>query len=385
MRNFSIYFDEIIKATFLKRENRFLVTCSVSNNKTIRAHLPNPGRLWELLLPNSTLFIGLDKSSNDTPFTTRKTRYTVLAVQRDSSVIFLHTQLTNKVAGYLIGERLISSLKNAHIIKGEVSLGNSRFDFLLNENDRDHYLEVKSCTLFGNEVAMFPDAVTERGRKHIRELARMGKNGVKCSLLFIVHCLDVTWFMPDFHTDYDFSISMIKSRDYINIDAVGIQWNPDLTISGPVKPLEIPWAYIEKEAKDRGSYLLIVHINKKRRITIGRLGELDFSKGYYIYVGSAMNSLSSRIERHIRKRKKMHWHIDYLLRDADRITPVPIRSSKRLECEISTAMSAIMEQSHPGFGSSDCRCLTHLFYSRNNPLDMKSFHAVLQRFRMNHP
>jgi sugar fermentation stimulation protein A len=385
VRNFPIYFGEIMKAKFLKRENRFIVTCSIHNNKTIQAHLPNPGRLWELLLPNSTLFISLCRIRNTTSCAARKTKYTVLAVQKDSSIVFLHTQLTNKVAKYLLEEKLLPPLTAADIVKEEISLGNSRFDFLLNENQQDHYLEVKSCTLFGNDVAMFPDAITERGKKHILELAQMGKNGVKCSILFIVHCLDVKWFMPDFHTDYDFSIALIKSRNYLHIAAVAIGWNPDLTISETIKPLEIPWGHIEKEAKDKGSYLLILRVDKKRRIHIGKLGQLDFNKGYYVYVGSAMNSLSSRIERHVRKRKKVYWHIDYLLNNVEKIIPIPVRSSKRLECEIATALSTIMNQSHPGFGSSDCHCPTHLFYTKDNPLDMKSFHAVLQRFRMGHP
>ena len=385
MKNFPIHFDTIIKATFLDRKNRFLVKCYTDENETIDAHLPNPGRLWELLLPGVTLFVSLDQISKNASTPRRKTHYTVLAVQKNGSIVFLHTHITNKVAKYLIEKKLLPPFIETDIIKEEVSMGNSRFDFLLRENKRDHYLEVKSCTLFGNNVAMFPDAVTERGKKHLLKLAEMGRNGIKSSILFIVHCFHVKWFMPDFHTDYGFSISMIKARNDLNIFAVAIQWNPDLTISNTVKPLEIPWEYIEKEAKDRGSYLLILRINKKRDITIGRLGLLEFEKGYYIYVGSAMNSLSSRIKRHMKKRKKGHWHIDYLLNNADEMTPIPIRSSKRLECEIAGAVSSIMSQVHSGFGSSDCRCLTHLFHSKNNPLHCKAFHDVLQRFRMCHP
>jgi sugar fermentation stimulation protein A len=102
-------------------------------------------------------------------------------------------------------------------------------------------------------------------------------------------------------------------------------------------------------------------------------------------VGSAMSGLSSRLARHRRKNKKIHWHIDYLTAEAGHVLPVPIRSSKRQECEIAGALSSIRQAGQRGFGSSDCECATHLFFSPTNPLESEDFHQLLQNFRMRAP
>ncbi len=196
---------EILKAKFLERPNRFLIRCTAKGLGVIDAHLPNPGRLWELLIPGANLYLSSDAGSKRDRALKRKTSYTALAAERKGFPILLHTHLTNQVARYLIEAKSIPSLDEAEIVRQEVSLGKSRFDFLLKENGADLYLEVKSCTLFGNGVAMFPDAVTERGRRHLLELAEMGRNGIRAMILFVVHYPHVEWFMPDFHTDYEFS------------------------------------------------------------------------------------------------------------------------------------------------------------------------------------
>jgi len=385
MKNFPIHFSQTVKATFLERPNRFLVRCIAEGLGVIDAYLPNPGRLWELLLPGASLYLSAASPSRSIHPSKRKTNYTVLAVERKGYPIFLHTHLTNQVARYLIERKLIPPLEGAEVVKEEVLHGRSRFDFLLRETGRDLYLEVKSCTLFGNGVAMFPDAVTERGKRHLLGLAEMGRGGIRSAMLFIVHYPHVRWFMPDFHTDYDFSLNLLKVSNDLMILPVAIEWKSDLGIGQEVKILEIPWDYLRQEIEDRGSYLLVLQLGKKELIEIGQRGKVMFQKGYYIYVGSAMNSLRARIERHVQKRKKEHWHIDYLAGHANEFVPLPIRSSRRDECEIAEALSSIMPMGPSGFGSSDCGCQTHLFYSETNPLQARAFHDVLQRFRMRHP
>lgn len=385
MNNFPIDFDQAVKATFLERPNRFLVRCIADGLGIINAHLPNPGRLWELLLPGATLYLSSHVGSDRTQPVKRKTSYTVLAVQRKGFPIFLHTHLTNQVARYLIERKSIPSLENAEVVRKEISQGRSRFDFLLKENGADLYLEVKSCTLFGDGVAMFPDAVTERGKRHLLELAEMGRNGFRAMILFIVHYPHVKWFMPDFHTDYEFSATLLKVRHDLRILPVAIEWKPGLSIGEEVKPLEIPWGYLKGEIQDRGSYLLVLRLDRQKLVKIGRLDTIVFQKGYYIYVGSAMNNLTARIQRHRRIRKREHWHIDYLTQAADGFLSLPTRSSHREECEIADSLSSILASGPSGFGSSDCDCKTHLFWRKQNPLHLEAFHDVLQKFRMRHP
>jgi sugar fermentation stimulation protein A len=385
MINLPLNRDNLIQAVFIERPNRFLVRCIADELGALDAYLPNPGRLWELLLPGASLYLHPTMNPHGPSHSQRKTRFTVMAVQREGSPIFLHTHITNQVARGLIERGAIPSLEGAEVIRQEVPRGRSRFDLLLRHNGKDLYLEVKSCTLFGNGVAMFPDAVTGRGRRHLLELAEMGRAGIRSAVLFIVHYPHVHWFMPDFHTDYDFSTAFLRAKDRVMILPVAIGWNPDLTISPEVKNLEVPWGYLRAEIQDRGSYLLILRIDRTMALEIGQLGKLTFSKGYYLYVGSAMSNLSARIKRHRQKRKRMYWHIDYLTSQTSELIPLPIRSSQRDECEIAKALSSIMRLGPSGFGSSDCPCQTHLFFSEKNPLHIRAFHDVLQRFRMRHP
>jgi sugar fermentation stimulation protein A len=305
---------------------------------------------------------------------------------REKRPIFLHTLETNDVARFLLENESIRPLKGARIERSEVTVGKNRFDFLLRKNGEDMYLEVKSCTLFGNGIAMFPDAVTARGKKHLLSLAELARQGSRSAVLFLVHFPDVQWFMPDYHTDFDFSSTMLQIRNRVQLIPAAIGWNEDLSLDPrKTKILKIPWNYLKREISDGGSYLLIVHLAEETPIQPGRLPASVFRRGYYVYVGSAMTRLSARLARHQRRSKNMHWHIDYLTAKATSILPLPIRSSVRLECRIAEALASIMPPGPAGFGSSDCGCDTHLFRSPTNPIHRADFHHVLQQFRMRPP
>jgi len=102
-------------------------------------------------------------------------------------------------------------------------------------------------------------------------------------------------------------------------------------------------------------------LKKNTTIKIGKHRDLSFKKGCYLYVGSALNGLDQRIQRHLRKQKKMHWHIDYLLLHTTIIHVVYKESASKQEC----AIARVLEDelcSVPGFGCSDCLCISHLFY-----------------------
>ena len=378
-------YGEMIEARFVSRPNRFLVQCETGQKSKIMAFLPNPGRLWELLLPGALLYLRRDGEQKG-GHRTRKTQHTVLAVERMGRPIFLHTHETNNVARYLLENELIAPLRGADIIQAEVPVGRSRFDFLLAHKGKELYLEVKSCTLFGNGVAMFPDAVTSRGKRHIVDLAEISRRGMNSAILFIVHYPGVQWFMPDYHTDLDFSTAMLQCKGDIQFIPAALSWNKDLSLDrSKTKILRIPWNYLSREVKDRGSYLLLIQLQKKSVFKAGRLPERVFPAGYYLYVGSAMKGLSSRLARHCRRNKRIHWHIDYLTARASRVLPIAIRSSERRECEIAGAISSLMQMGPSWFGSSDCQCATHLFFSSTNPLGREEFHDLLQHFRMRAP
>ena len=370
------FFNRTIKVRFLERPNRFLVRCE-HKGQPLSAFLPNPGRLQELLFPGCTLHLIKGNLSQN-----RRTIYTVVAVEREGQPIMLHTHLTNEVARYLLLKRKIPGLERARIVKTEVRAGRSRFDFLLRDAGKGIYLEVKSCTLVGEKLAMFPDAVTERGARHLKELAKLSEEGAGAAALFVVHWPFARFFLPDYHTDLNFAQTLLQVKDKIRIIPLSVHWRADLSLGPEVRLLDIPWGFIEKEVKDRGSYLLILKVEKAKRVNVGSLGNLFFRKGFYIYVGSAMANLSKRMERHRRLIKRHHWHIDELRRVAEFHACLAIRSSDRLECEVAGAISEIAEWEVPGFGSTDCLCETHLFGMASNPLESREFQKMLQSFRM---
>ena len=129
----------------------------------------------------------------------------------------------------------------------------------------------------------------------------------------------------------------------------------------------------------KGSYLLLLELENDKTIPIGKLGEIAFNKGFYIYVGSALSGLEQRIKRHLRENKKIHWHIDYLLQYA-KITDVFYKENNvREECRIAKKLDKKLLPI-PGFGCSDCICKSHLFYGTTeeiknsiNILNMKTY------------
>ena len=113
----------------------------------------------------------------------------------------------------------------------------------------------------------------------------------------------------------------------------------------------------------KGTYLLFLKLNEDITVEVGKLGFLEFKSGWYVYVGSGMNSLLKRVARHFRRDKRKRWHIDYLSVHADEML-VFLIPNERVECKIAKELA---ERFKPikGFGCSDCRCVSHLFYLGN--------------------
>ena len=115
---------------------------------------------------------------------------------------------------------------------------------------------------------------------------------------------------------------------------------------------------------DSGVYIAVFYMPRSRFIQIGRLGRFNFRQGVYFYVGSAQRNLPARLERHSRKKKPLHWHIDYLSVKAEMLGAIMIPGQRKHECEIAKELGQQFELVVPGFGASDCRCAGHLFYTQ---------------------
>ncbi len=117
-----------------------------------------------------------------------------------------------------------------------------------------------------------------------------------------------------------------------------------------------------------GSYILLIKLKENKTIKIGKLGTLFFKKGFYVYIGSSMNNLEKRIRRHLSKDKKFHWHIDYLLEKAEILEVYLKENTIKEECKIANMFNEKLENI-PGFGCSDCKCDSHLFYASDKNID----------------
>lgn len=369
------FFPNIVPGRFLERQNRFIARCLV-DGKCVNAYLPNPGRLWELLFPGAVLYL----VPHDAGFEGR-TDFIVAAVERDGIPVMIHTQVNNLVARHLLDQGSIPGLEGASIVQQEKKYGASRFDFLLKKGASSVIVEIKSCTLAGNRLAMFPDAVTLRGTRHLQKLAALSRAGLQTAVIFLIHWPHAEYFLPEYHTDLVFAQTLLSVKDDVMVRAVSVAWTRQLE-PGRVKEAVIPWHIVEREAHDRGSYIFVMRLRKNRTVAVGNLGETRFRKGYYLYVGSAREHLAKRLERHRRLIKKNHWHIDYLRQAADVHEVIPVRTKDDLECALAEALSTIADQRIDGFGSSDCRCRTHLFGMDNDPLHSHAFIKFLQHFRI---
>ncbi len=114
---------------------------------------------------------------------------------------------------------------------------------------------------------------------------------------------------------------------------------------------------------DKGSYGLLIEVDKDLDIQVGALGTKHFPAGTYLYIGSAVNSINARVDRHLRKHKKRFWHIDYLLEHAKISTILCFPHQGKKECQVARMLFHILRcEMYPrGFGSSDCDCYSHLF------------------------
>jgi sugar fermentation stimulation protein A len=365
---------KVERAQFISRPNRFVVLC-VRDGKPIKAYLPNPGRLWELLMPGCTLYLKRNSSASKIP-------YTVMAVDKDSIPVMLHTHLTNDVVEILLRKRLVPGLEDTEIVRREATFGDSRFDFLLQRNGKEFVLEVKNCTLFHDKLAMFPDAVTQRGSRHLRGLLELKEKGIDAGMLFVIQWPRARYFMPEYHTDYEFSKVFLKCRNTVFLKTIGLTWLRDLSLDDHVKELTIPWDMIEEKLHDSGCYIVILHLEKDTEIAVGELGNIPFRKGYYLYAGSAKKALTKRLERHQRLRKNLFWHIDYLREKASFYKGLPIRTSEDIECALATNLQKIADWSIPRFGSSDCSCKSHLFGMDKDPIKSPRFIELLYNYRI---
>ena len=181
--------SSLIKGKLIKRYKRFFVDIKL-NKKTITAHCPNTGSMMGLLDQSNDVWV----SKNDNP--KRKLKYTLEIMKVKNKLVGVNTLFANKIVHEGLSNNLVNEFKNSESIKPEVFYNkDTRFDFLINKNNQNHFIEVKNVTLFRtNNIAEFPDAITSRGSKHIKTLIEATKKGYKSYVLFLVQIQNIENF-----------------------------------------------------------------------------------------------------------------------------------------------------------------------------------------------
>ena len=189
-------YSSIIKGTFIKRDNRFIAQVNINGNVEV-CHIKNTGRCRELLVEGTEVW--LEPSTNPA----RKTKYSLVVVNKNGRLVNMDSQAPNKVVEEAILNGLI--FDNVTYLKREYKYGNSRFDFYMEQGEVKSFVEVKGVTLENNNVVSFPDAPSERAVKHLDELKNSLNDGYNAYVVFVVQMSDVNYFVPNIENHREFA------------------------------------------------------------------------------------------------------------------------------------------------------------------------------------
>jgi sugar fermentation stimulation protein A len=201
------YIKEIIEAEFINRPNRFNALVKINGKEEI-VHVPNTGRCKEILIPGTKVLL----RKEDNP--TRKTKYDLICAYKGDKLINIDSQIPNKVVMEALTNKKIEKLIEYTSILKEKTFGKSRFDFKLGkETGEEYYLEVKGVTLENNGYASFPDAPTDRGRKHLLELVKVKEEGKGAGILFLIQMEGMKEFTSNDENDPAFGEALRYAKE----------------------------------------------------------------------------------------------------------------------------------------------------------------------------
>ena len=193
-------YENITQAKFINRPNRFIAEVDIKGHKEI-VHVKNTGRCKELLIPGCEVWL----TAPGTP--DRKTKYDLVAVRKDNGILFnIDSQAPNKVVKEWLAKQDYSK------VTAEYTYGNSRIDFYMERGDERFLMEVKGCTLEIDGMGYFPDAPTERGVKHIRELIKAKEEGYHSILAFVIQMDGVTEVRANVDTHPEFGEALDDAK-----------------------------------------------------------------------------------------------------------------------------------------------------------------------------
>jgi len=221
-------YDRVAGAAFVDRPNRFVARVEIGG-RLERCHVKNTGRCRELFLPGAAVYV---QEAGAGP---RKTRFDLIAAKKGERLVNVDSQAPNQV--FLEWAQAGGFLPDISRIRPETRFLNSRFDFLIERGGREALVEVKGVTLEEDGVALFPDAPTQRGVKHLKELTEAVRRGFDAFAVFVVQMQGVSHFTPNAKTHPAFAEALREAaRGGVNVLAVDCAVAPDsLRIRNPVE------------------------------------------------------------------------------------------------------------------------------------------------------
>ena len=219
-------YSAVKQGRFLSRPNRFIAHVDM-DGKTEICHVKNTGRCRELLVPEARVWCAKAENPN------RKTAYDLIAVEKGPYLVNMDSQAPNQAVGEWLRN---GGLGNAQVVLPEQRFHDSRFDFYLERDGKPMFLEVKGVTLEENGVCRFPDAPTQRGARHLRELSLAREQGYDAAVLFVIQMAPVRYLTPNDGTDPEFGKALreVASKG-VAVLAVDCTVTPDtMTIGNPV-------------------------------------------------------------------------------------------------------------------------------------------------------
>jgi sugar fermentation stimulation protein A len=191
----------LVPGRFVRRDNRFRATVEIER-ELAAAHLPNSGRLTELLTPGRLCWLTEFDSDR------RKTRFDLKLVAYAGVLVSVDARLPNPLLTEALAAGQLEPFRGYNRVKREVRLGKSRLDFLLSGPEGAYWVETKSVTLVEDGVARFPDAPTARGTRHLRELIAAAMNGDQAAAVFVIQRPDAECFAPHDEADETFGATL---------------------------------------------------------------------------------------------------------------------------------------------------------------------------------
>lgn len=197
-------YGKVEKAVFLRRPNRFIAQVML-NGEDVTVHVKNTGRCRELLIPGVDVILEMSDNPN------RKTKYDIIAVRKGDMLINMDSQIPNEVCLEWLKSSGIFSCSAEY--RREVTYGSSRLDIFVSDGDRRAFVEVKGVTLESDGIALFPDAPTSRGAKHLGELIKALDDGYEAYAVFIVQMKGPREFRVNDSTDPVFAGELRRAAE----------------------------------------------------------------------------------------------------------------------------------------------------------------------------